>query len=431
MLKCKNCGYELANTDRFCSKCGTKVESVTDTSLTLREKDVVANILKLEEEWFKCKQDYTDFDIPLYSKPKPDRPPQPERPLDNLIEYPELMLESLPDAPKVTLPPLPDPPKWHNWTIDANLILGISVVALVLSLPCLLVWHSLIALAIVLLSIISILNFYPKVQQVNEKRKKRYEAQVKQYEKKVAEAKEYARKLIYDAQHDSEYLAKVEEVKTINQARKEAHKAECANIDARNYETMRANDEKYKVVLDEWKATKYVDYLDRLSKWEDSKNAYYAKQEAIKQDKLKIYKQKETELISYIHDTNVVPSAYLPYGPLSAIYETLRTSNFSIKDAIDLYDRAIQRELTIKVGQSVAQAIQGLSDQFSFVCGRLNEQTQILIAQAQIMADNNSLLDDISDTAYRTRRDMDIGMAVGALQRHKTNKTLKEINNKL
>lgn len=93
--------------------------------------------------------------------------------------------------------------------------------------------------------------------------------------------------------------------------------------------------------------------------------------------------------------TKIVPLQYREIPILQYIYDTISTSDFDVKYAIELYDKNEQRRL----------------DE-----ARLYEQQQA-----------NQLVAEQNDIAGKMRRDQNIGNIVGAVQRHNTNKALNNM----
>ena len=85
---------------------------------------------------------------------------------------------------------------------------------------------------------------------------------------------------------------------------------------------------------------------------------------------------------------------------LQYIYDMISTSDYDVRQAIEYFDKSQQRALEEM---------------------RLQEQQQ---ANALAM-EQNDLLDRQNSIAEKARRDANIAAAVGAVQRHNTNKTIK------
>lgn len=85
---------------------------------------------------------------------------------------------------------------------------------------------------------------------------------------------------------------------------------------------------------------------------------------------------------------------------LQYIYDMISTSNYDVRQAIEYFNKSQQRALEEM---------------------RLQEQQANALAMEQ-----NDLLDRQNSIAEKARRDANIAAAVGAVQRHNTNKTIKK-----
>jgi len=97
--------------------------------------------------------------------------------------------------------------------------------------------------------------------------------------------------------------------------------------------------------------------------------------------------------------TKIVPLQYREIHILQYIYDTISTSDFDVKYAIELYDKNEQRKLEE---------------------ARLYEQQQA-----------NQLASEQNEIAGKIRRDQNIGNIIGAVQRHNTNKAVNDTNKTL
>ena len=111
-------------------------------------------------------------------------------------------------------------------------------------------------------------------------------------------------------------------------------------------------------------------------------------------------------------DLNAIPVHYRKTEIIRYIYHAVSTSDYTIKEAIGLYDRNEQR----KIDEA-----------------RLREQ-QIynqLQEEANAYADEmNDLQREANETAAKARRDMNIANAANIYQNHKRNKTLDRMTKK-
>ena len=110
--------------------------------------------------------------------------------------------------------------------------------------------------------------------------------------------------------------------------------------------------------------------------------------------------QLKQELSALYEQTRIVPAQYRDAYALQYIYDMISTSDYDVRQAIDSFDKNEQRRLDIM---------------------RLQEQQQ---ANALAM-EQNDLLDRQNTIAAKARRDANIAAVVGTVQRHNTNKTIK------
>jgi hypothetical protein len=102
----------------------------------------------------------------------------------------------------------------------------------------------------------------------------------------------------------------------------------------------------------------------------------------------------------------------------------------SVVQAIEYYDRKKQRELTIMQinKQEEARAEAEYSNKLAMQqLAATRQQNALIDMQNQIEYDKCQFLADANDIAEQTRHDMNRNDLVATIQRHNTNKYLKEI----
>lgn len=103
---------------------------------------------------------------------------------------------------------------------------------------------------------------------------------------------------------------------------------------------------------------------------------------------------------------NAIPTHYRRTEIIRYIYNAISTSDYTIKEAIDLYDRNEQRKI----------------DEARLREQQIHNQLQ---EEANLYADEmNELQREANETAAKTRRDMNIANAANIYQNHKRNKML-------
>lgn len=184
------------------------------------------------------------------------------------------------------------------------------------------------------------------------------------------------------------------------------YKAQCAAVDAEYESTVKQLDTRYEAAMKAYEeaVNKYenvtlVKYEEEFNTWQQNQNL------AIQQEK-RLFMDAGIKLKHLYEDTNMIPEQYRDIDILEYLYSTITSADYTIKEAIDIYDRNEQRKLDT---------------------ARLQEQ-QLSNAYAN---QQNELLAESNYIADKARRDANISSVIGAVQRHNTNKQLKNIHNKM
>lgn len=182
------------------------------------------------------------------------------------------------------------------------------------------------------------------------------------------------------------------------------YKEECSKLNLEYDKKQEELDKKFKNRMDAFQ--KESDAWDKdYHKWQKEKEKSISK---IKEE-ISILESKRNRLYN---DLNAIPVHYRKTEIIRYIYHAVSTSDYTIKEAIGLYDRNEQR----KIDEA-----------------RLREQ-QIynqLQEEANAYADEmNELQHQANETAAKARRDMNIANAANIYQNHKRNKMLDRMNKK-
>lgn len=153
-------------------------------------------------------------------------------------------------------------------------------------------------------------------------------------------------------------------------------------------------DEAYAKAKEEYDSVLLPRYQAARSAWEAEHQAQIRKEE-------QELAQAKKELAALYGEARIVPAQYRRVDALQYIYDMISTSDYNVRQAIEYFDKSQQRALEEM---------------------RLQEQQQ---ANALAM-EQNDLLDRQNSIAEKARRDANIAAAVGAVQRHNTNKTIKK-----
>ncbi len=176
------------------------------------------------------------------------------------------------------------------------------------------------------------------------------------------------------------------------------YKAQCAKLDEEYDRQQEALNQKYN-------AEKHIYETETLPKYNQALNEW-KQQQAQKINKLtEELSAAKTELESIYNETKIVPMQYRKIPVLQYVYDLMSTSDYEIKEAIDLYERNEQKKIDK---------------------ARLYEQQK-----ANALADEqNDLLYEQNEIADKARRQANFASAVDVVQRHNTNKTLKNMSKK-
>lgn len=182
------------------------------------------------------------------------------------------------------------------------------------------------------------------------------------------------------------------------------YKEECSKLNLEYDKKQEELDKKFKNRMDAFQ--KESDAWDKdYHKWQKEKEKSISK---IKEE-ISILESKRNRLYD---DLNAIPVHYRKTEIIRYIYHAVSTSDYTIKEAIGLYDRNEQR----KIDEA-----------------RLREQ-QIynqLQEEANAYADEmNELQHQANETAAKARRDMNIANAANIYQNHKRNKMIDRMTKK-
>lgn len=165
----------------------------------------------------------------------------------------------------------------------------------------------------------------------------------------------------------------------------------CREIDSINAENQKKLDEEYDRMLDNYK---------ELSERHNNKWL------ALKREIENKIDNTTKELTSLYNSSKLIPKQYRDAVSLKEIYDIMDSADYTVKEAIQTFDR--NRQLQLDAARLVTQ----------------NQANEIAAQQNELLAENNSIAD-------RARREANIAAFVGAVQRHNTNKSLNNINKKL
>lgn len=182
------------------------------------------------------------------------------------------------------------------------------------------------------------------------------------------------------------------------------YKEECRKLDLEYDRKQEELDHKFRDRMENFQK-EYISWEEEYYRWQKEREDEISKI----QKEITVLESQRDELYDKL---NGIPVHYRKTEIIRYIYNAVSTSDYTIKEAIDLYDRNEQR----KVDEA-----------------RLREQ-QIynqLQEEANAHADEmNELQREANETAKKARRDMNIANATGIYQNYKRNKILDRRNKK-
>lgn len=116
------------------------------------------------------------------------------------------------------------------------------------------------------------------------------------------------------------------------------YQQQCAAIDEAHRQRVAAAEEKYQAALKQYNEKTLPEYEKELAEWTSKHNEEIA---AIKAELDKL----EKELAVHYEATKVVPLQYRSIDALRYIYDVMRSSNYTIVQAINSYEQAVRRQI--------------------------------------------------------------------------------------
>ena len=209
--------------------------------------------------------------------------------------------------------------------------------------------------------------------------------------------------------HKAHIEAKIDEI-----SKSAGYIERCNQLESERKSKQQQNDELYKKQMDVWNNITMPKYNEDKEKWDKEHLACIEKQRSVVYDVSKRLDDTKQMLNQLYADTKVIPMDYRNEGALSFIKQTLETTDYDVKTAIEMYDRKRQMALdNLKIREQQKQN------------ALLDEQNALLDAQNANAEVQNELLYQQNEISERARRDANRAALVSAVQRHNTNKYLK------
>lgn len=177
------------------------------------------------------------------------------------------------------------------------------------------------------------------------------------------------------------------------------YQAACAEIDKRYHDELNEAENEYNAKMDEYNKTVVVEFNKNLAIWKSEHEASLGQAKIAKDNA-------DKELENHYNSTQVIPAKYHDIDVLDYIYSLISSSQYSLKECYNDYERNESRKLEE---------------------AKIREQqlaNELAEAQANLTAEQNYLIDEQNSIAKKTRRDQNLSNIVGIMQRHNTNKIL-------
>lgn len=203
--------------------------------------------------------------------------------------------------------------------------------------------------------------------------------------------------IYYFAFYKPKKEAEIEQIK--NSA---AYRQQCAQAEAEFDRLQKEWDEQFERETEHYQTVILPEYNSELAAWTEQHNHQLHTYEAQ-------LEQVRSELQAHYDETKIVPLQYHTISALQYIYDMISTSDYTVREAIESYDKQEQRKLDL---------------------ARLEEQqqaNQLTYEQNQLTYEQNDLLDRQNEIA---KRDANIASVVSAVQRHNINKMLDQFKKK-
>ena len=181
----------------------------------------------------------------------------------------------------------------------------------------------------------------------------------------------------------------------------EAYKQQCAAIDRDIAEKQAKSDTEYEAALQNYNTVTIPQYQKELEAWSEEHDKEILKTKSA-------LREARAALTEHYENTKILPMQYRKIETIQYIYDMISSSDYNVKQAIDLYDRNEERKLN-----EARLREQQISNEQQKVANELAEQ------QADLLQEQNRI-------AEKARRDSNIAAAIGTVQRHNLNKKLKK-----
>lgn len=181
----------------------------------------------------------------------------------------------------------------------------------------------------------------------------------------------------------------------------EEYKAQCRAIDEDRQLRQAEADRQYKAAMKEYNEKILPAYQQEFDKWQNHHNQEITSAQNALSDA-------KSALDSLYSETKIVPMQYRQIETLEYIYNMVSSSDYTIRESIEMYDKERQRRLEVQK-INAQQRANTLADQ-----------------QIQLTCEQNDLLQEQNYISDRERKNERNAAIIGTIQRHNTNKILKD-----
>lgn len=206
--------------------------------------------------------------------------------------------------------------------------------------------------------------------------------------------------LYYFAFYKPKKEAEIEQIKN-----SVAYHQQCMQAEAEFDRLQKELDEQFEQEISHYQTVVLPEYNSELTTWTEQHN-HQLHEYTVQLEHAK------SKLQAHYNETKIVPLQYRTIPALQYIYDMISSSDYTVREAIENYDKQEQRKLDL---------------------ARLEEQqqaNQLAYEQNQLAYEQNDLLERQNEIAQKARRDANIASVVGAIQRHNTNKMLGQFKKK-
>ena len=401
MKRCTSCGYELPDEAVFCLSCGTKIEEIPVVTVenppAVDELNMLCTVQDLYGKAYDLRMRLHDMESKTYPYDCPKVPQYIEPKLISIPEFQPVDLEPMPAvAPskdQITPRPVKQPPMRSMLQSRGFIGWGIATISVFI----LFVFNGDVFVRFVLSPLFIIfLVVWILVSMSDFKKIKQYRTI---YDNAVRQEYDFAyKRAVSHIQTSPEYSELCKPIKERNELKIKIQKTKYE----KTYEDSIRTNEMRKKEADSAHQQRINQYYDvtlpkyqlDLAEWQDNYNAQ-------KKNLTSEYHSTVHDISTMLDNCGAIPSDYYDIEHINELVSIMQSSHYTIKEAIEIYDRRRQRELMDKLIIAKNREAQQLFEQNNL----LNERNQLLYDQNQIAEAQAYLAAEANDIAEEARRD--------------------------